>query len=70
MATRNTQHFTADELKVLTLKEWAKLNGMSWMTAKRLFAAGEGPKTIQLSARRVGVRVIDNARWQEERLRA
>jgi hypothetical protein len=34
-----------------------------------MFAEGRGPKTIQLSHRRVGVRVIDNRLWQEERLR-
>jgi predicted DNA-binding transcriptional regulator AlpA len=63
------EHLTADELKVLTLKEWATLNGFSFMTAKRLIAEGDGPRIIQLSPRRVGVRVIDNARWQEARLR-
>lgn len=67
---RHHEHLTADELKVLTLKEWAALNGFSLMTGKRLIAGGEGPRIIQLSPRRVGVRVIDNRVWQEERLRA
>ena len=66
---RRQEHLTADEVKVLTLREWAKLNGFSFMTAKRLFKRGEGPTTIQLSPRRVGVRVIDNRIWQEKRLR-
>jgi predicted DNA-binding transcriptional regulator AlpA len=67
MASR--QHLTIDELKVLTLKEWAALNTLSFPTAKRLIAAGLGPKIVRLSARRVGIRVIDNARWQESRMR-
>ncbi len=64
------QPLTADELKVLTLHEWAALNTLSFQTAKRILAEGHGPKTVQLSARRIGVRMIDNRIWQEERLRA
>jgi len=66
---RSQEHRSVDDLKVLTLREWAKLNGISFQTAKRLFAAGDGPVTVQLSPRRVGVRMIDNWRWQEQRLR-
>jgi predicted DNA-binding transcriptional regulator AlpA len=61
---------TADELKVLTLREFAALNGFSFMTVKRLFKAGQGPVTIQLSPKRVGIRMIDARRWQEARLRS
>jgi hypothetical protein len=64
-----TEHLTADDLRVLTLREWAALNTLSFQTAKRLLADGRGPKTIQLSDRRVGIRVIDNRRWQEARTR-
>ena len=63
------EHLTVDELKVLTLPQWAALNSLSVPTAKRVIAEGRGPKLVQLSKRRLGVRVIDNARWQEERLR-
>jgi len=59
-----------DDLKVLTLREWAALNTLSFETAKGLIAKGLGPRIVQLSARRVGVRVIDNRIWQESRLRA
>ena len=69
MARHVNEHLTVDDLKVLTLKEWAVLNNFSFMTGKRLIARGEGPTTIQLSPRRVGVRVVDNARWQAARLR-
>jgi hypothetical protein len=70
-ALRN-EHLTADDLKVLTKREWAQLNSLSFSTGKRLLAEGppKGPRTIQLSPRRVGVRMIDNRIWQEERLRA
>ena len=64
------EHLTADDLKVLTLREWAALNTLSFQTAKRMIARGLGPQVIQLSARRVGIRVIDNARWQEQRVRS
>jgi predicted DNA-binding transcriptional regulator AlpA len=61
---------TADDMRVLSLKQWAALNGFSLMTGKRLIKAGQGPTTIQLSPRRVGVRMIDNRRWQESRMRS
>jgi predicted DNA-binding transcriptional regulator AlpA len=64
-----TEHLSQEDQRVLSLKEWAKLNGFSLMTGKRLIAAGEGPTVIQLSPRRVGVRMVDNARWQAARLR-
>ena len=66
---RHEQHPTAEELRVLTLREWAKLNTLSFGTAKRLISDGLGPRLVQLSARRLGVRVIDNRLWQEQRLR-
>jgi hypothetical protein len=65
----NGPPLTIDDQKILTLKQWAALNTLSWQTAKRLLADGLGPRTVQLSARRRGVRVIDNKLWQESRLR-
>jgi predicted DNA-binding transcriptional regulator AlpA len=63
-------NLTAEQLKVLTLRECAQLNGISWMTLKRLIKAGDGPVIIQLSPKRIGIRVIDNAKWQAARLRS
>ena len=63
----SVEHLTAADLKVLTLKEWCKLNTLSFATGKRILASGD---RVQLSARRVGIRVIDNRIWQEERLRS
>jgi predicted DNA-binding transcriptional regulator AlpA len=69
MANRE-HHYTADEVKVLTRKQWAALAGISFETGKRLIANGDGPKVVQLSARRIGIRMIDHARWLEQRVRA
>jgi predicted DNA-binding transcriptional regulator AlpA len=55
--------------RVLTLAQWAALNSISRTTAKRLVAAGRGPKVVQLSERRIGIREIDNAAWQAARVR-
>jgi predicted DNA-binding transcriptional regulator AlpA len=64
------EHLTAEELKVLTLRECAALNGISMMTLKRRIKAGDGPRILQISPKRIGVRVIDARRWQESRLRS
>jgi predicted DNA-binding transcriptional regulator AlpA len=55
--------------RVLTLREWAKLNSIGYRTAHRLIASGKGPRLTQLSDRRVGVREVDNAAWQASRVR-
>jgi predicted DNA-binding transcriptional regulator AlpA len=69
MPRHEEKHYTAEELKVLSYKEMAKLLGISVPTAKRTVAVGNGPRMIQVSARRVGFRVIDIMRWQEARMR-
>jgi hypothetical protein len=66
---RHREALTADDQKVLTRRQWAALNSLSIETAKKLFASGEGPRTIQLSTRRIGIRMIDNRIWQEARMR-
>jgi hypothetical protein len=58
-----------EALKVLTFKEWCKLSSFSIATGKRILASGKGPKVIQLSAKRIGIRVCDAAAWQEARVR-
>jgi hypothetical protein len=59
----------ADDLRCITVKQFAELVGFSTMTAKRLLRAGEGPPTIALSARRIGIRIRDLAAWQQARVR-
>jgi predicted DNA-binding transcriptional regulator AlpA len=62
--------FNIEDQKVLTVDQWAALNGISRPTALRRLKAGDGPPTIQLSPRRIGIRVGDNRRWQESRMRS
>jgi len=64
------EYLTADDMKVMSLNQWCKLNGFSLATGKRIIASPNGPKVIQLSLRRFGIRMIDNARWQESCARA
>jgi predicted DNA-binding transcriptional regulator AlpA len=62
--TKNT--LVVEDLRVLTLREVADHLGMSLATLKRM---NDGPRTIRLSTRRVGVRVVDLRQWQEGRVR-
>jgi hypothetical protein len=57
-------------MRVMTVEEWCQSNALSVGTGKRLLASGGGPKTIQLSKRRIGIRVADAAAWQEARVRS
>jgi predicted DNA-binding transcriptional regulator AlpA len=66
---RKQEHLTREDMRVMSRREWARLNGISWETARQLFKDGKGPRTIQMSPNRVGVRVRDNREWQEQRLR-
>jgi predicted DNA-binding transcriptional regulator AlpA len=55
--------------RVLTLQQFAELNALSLRTVKRLIHNGKGPRVIQLTDRRVGIREDDAAAWQAARLR-
>ena len=57
-----------DDDRVLSFKQWCEINGFSRSTGQRLIAAGNGPRFIQLSEKRIGVRVGENPRWQDSRL--
>ena len=50
--------------RIFTLDEFAKLNRISTSTLERTIARGEGPKLVQLSLRRLGIRERDGAAWQ------
>jgi predicted DNA-binding transcriptional regulator AlpA len=56
-----------DPLRVRSLKEAAKAANISVPTLRRLIRAGQGPKTIHLSERRLGVRDRDFFAWLESR---
>jgi hypothetical protein len=53
---------------VMTFDEWCGLNGFSRSTGQRIVASGSGPTFVRLSARRKGVTVAENRRWQASRL--
>jgi predicted DNA-binding transcriptional regulator AlpA len=54
---------------ILTLKETARQDGVSLRHLQRLIATGEGPPTVELGPRRVGVIEADNQRWVMSRRR-
>ncbi len=55
--------------RVLTIAEWAARTGFSVATARRIINCGDGPKIIDISPRRRGIRVCDDFAWQQARLR-
>lgn len=56
------------DCRVLSFNEWCSLNSFSRATGQRLIAAGEGPRFLKLSERRIGVTVAENRRWQLSRM--
>jgi predicted DNA-binding transcriptional regulator AlpA len=56
--------------RVLTFRQWCGLNGFSVATGRRLIKSGQGPSITQLSPRRIGIRLADNAAWQATRVRS
>jgi hypothetical protein len=62
------QQPVVDDDRMLTFFEWCELNSFSLSTGQRLIASGQGPVFVQLSARRKGVTVGENRRWQNSRL--
>jgi predicted DNA-binding transcriptional regulator AlpA len=55
--------------RVLTFRQWCDLNGFSRATGYRLIGAGRGPVITQLSDRRIGITIGNNAAWQASRAR-
>ena len=53
--------------QVLTFPEWCRLNRISERTGYRIIKGPDGPKTVQISARRFGIRVAANREWQHTR---
>ena len=50
--------------RVLTFRMWCAVNEFSLATGRRIVKRGEGPRVLQLSPRRIGIRESDNAAWQ------
>jgi hypothetical protein len=67
---QNERDRAFNDTRVLTIPQWAALNGFSYWTANRLIKAGKGPVITQISDRRIGVTVGNNRRWQQSRERA
>ena len=59
-----------DDHRVLSFREWCGLCGFSEATGRRIIKAGEGPIVTQLSARRIGITIANNAAWQASRARS
>lgn len=55
--------------RVLSFIQWCELNGFSRATGQRLIRSGLGPVITQLSDRRIGITVANNAAWQASRAR-
>jgi predicted DNA-binding transcriptional regulator AlpA len=55
--------------RVLSLPQWAKLAGLSERTGRDIIARGDGPKIVQLSENRIGIRVCDHREWLTTRTR-
>jgi predicted DNA-binding transcriptional regulator AlpA len=68
MSTSLTPTSLIEEDRVLTLDEWCAINSISRRSAYRLIEDGTGPRFIRLSARRRGVTVGENRRWQQSRV--
>jgi hypothetical protein len=58
-----------DDDQVLTFEEWCLVNAISPRTGRRILSEPGGPEVVQLSARRIGIRVGANRAWQASRVR-
>ena len=65
----NNGSFAGPDDRVMNVKEWAKAVGISEKNAKQVLGRGSGPKTVQLSANRIGIRVCDHRAWLTARTR-
>ncbi len=64
-----TQHERVAQVQVLSLDQAAMRAGIVRRTLERLLAVGEGPATIQISRRRVGIAEDDLNAWLSSRRR-
>ncbi|MBM4298301.1 MAG: hypothetical protein FJ143_11235 [Deltaproteobacteria bacterium] len=59
-----------DADRVLTFREWIEAAKISDATGRRILKGPDGPPVIELSPRRIGIRVSDHRKWLEARTRA
>jgi predicted DNA-binding transcriptional regulator AlpA len=55
--------------RVMNFRQWCELNNISTITGWRIMKAGDGPETLRLSERRIGITEHANADWQKRRVR-
>lgn len=53
--------------RVMSFKQWYELIGVSRSLGRRIITGPDGPRIVQLSKNRIGVRVADNHAWLESR---
>jgi hypothetical protein len=61
---------TSHPNQILTFHEWCRLNRISLRTGRRIVTSGKGPIVTQLSTKRIGISIANNAAWQQSRERA
>jgi hypothetical protein len=55
---------TSHPNQILTFHEWCRLNRISLRTGRRIITSGDGPVVTQLSPKRIGISIANNAAWQ------
>jgi hypothetical protein len=60
---------TLHDDQVLSFYQWCALNHISERTGRRIIKRPDGPAVTKLSAKRIGVTVGANHRWQQSRAR-
>jgi predicted DNA-binding transcriptional regulator AlpA len=55
--------------RVLSIPAWSSLVGISESTGRDIIERGDGPKAVQLSPNRIGIRVCDHREWLAARIR-
>lgn len=58
-----TPSFDFEANRVLSIRKVSEMLGISQSTLRKHCAAGEGPRLIKLSSRRIGIRVKDLDLW-------
>jgi predicted DNA-binding transcriptional regulator AlpA len=56
-----------DDDRVMNVQQWADRVGISYPTAKRLIAAGDGPAITRLSPNRLGITFGAHRAWVKNR---
>jgi hypothetical protein len=56
--------------QVLSFHEWCRLNRVSTRTGRRIITSDNGPVVTQLTPKRIGITIRNNAIWQKSRERA